>query len=172
VRIITFVTEYLLPLLACPCCGKINAAKAPPWAYPGSVSYGPGINTAAVLLTSYGNVPAERTANLIGMLLGALGAIDALDECPENNGTRESFLAEIRKLQTNIHLLITSRHISTIEREFEKVAQVGIQASGEDIRRYLEGWIESGGRLVCLIKVDLALQATIVNIIVENAKGM
>jgi transposase len=70
VRIITFVTEYLLPLLACPCCGKINAAKAPPWAYPGSVSYGPGINTAAVLLTSYGNVPAERTANLIGMLLG------------------------------------------------------------------------------------------------------
>ncbi len=43
---------------------------APPWAYPGSVSYGPGINTAAVLLSSYGNVPAERAANLIGMLLG------------------------------------------------------------------------------------------------------
>jgi transposase len=70
VRIIKFVTEYLLPLLACPCCGKVNAAEAPPWAYPGSVSYGPGINTAAVLLSSYGNVPAERTANLIGMLLG------------------------------------------------------------------------------------------------------
>ena len=52
-----FVTEYLLPLLACPCCGKVNAAQAPPWAHPGSVSYGPGINTAAVLLSSYGNVP-------------------------------------------------------------------------------------------------------------------
>jgi transposase len=70
VRIASFVTEYLLPLLTCPCCGKVNAADAPPWAYPGSVSYGPGINTAAVLLSSYGNVPAERTANLIGMLLG------------------------------------------------------------------------------------------------------
>jgi transposase len=70
VRIIKFVTEYLLPLLACPCCGKINAADAPPWAYPGCVSCGPRINTAAVLLASYGNVPAERTANLIGMLLG------------------------------------------------------------------------------------------------------
>jgi Transposase IS66 family len=69
-RIAGFVTEYLLPLLTCPCCGKVNAADAPPWAYPGSVSYGPGINTAAVLLSSYGNVPAERTANLIGMLLG------------------------------------------------------------------------------------------------------
>jgi transposase len=70
VRIARFVTEYLLPLLACPCCGKVNAGQAPPWAHPGTVSYGPGINTAAVLLSSYGNVPCERTANLIGMLLG------------------------------------------------------------------------------------------------------
>ena len=70
VQIARFVTEYLLPLLTCPCCGKVNAAQAPPWAHPGSVSYGPGINTAAVLLSSYGNVPSERTANLIGMLLG------------------------------------------------------------------------------------------------------
>jgi transposase len=70
VQITRFVTEYLLPLLTCPCCGKVNAAQAPPWARPGTVSYGPGINTAAVLLSSYGNVPSERTANLIGMLLG------------------------------------------------------------------------------------------------------
>ena len=70
VQIARFVTEYLLPLLTCPCCGKVNAAQGPPWAHPGSVSYGPGINTAAVLLSSYGNVPSERTANLIGMLLG------------------------------------------------------------------------------------------------------
>jgi hypothetical protein len=70
VKITTFVTEYLLPLLTCPCCGKVSAAQAPAWAHPGSVSYGPGVNTAAVLLSSYGTVPAERTANLIGMLLG------------------------------------------------------------------------------------------------------
>ena len=70
VKIAAFVTEYLLPLLACPCCGTVTAAQAPPWAYPGSVSYGPGINTAVVLLSSYGNVPAERTANLISMLPG------------------------------------------------------------------------------------------------------
>ena len=45
--------------------------RARTWAVvPGSVSYGPGINTAAVLLSSYGNVPSERAANLIGMLLG------------------------------------------------------------------------------------------------------
>jgi transposase len=70
VKIAAVVTEYLLPPLACLCCGKVNAAQPAPWAYPGSVSYGPGINTAAVLLSSSGNVPAERAANLIGMLLG------------------------------------------------------------------------------------------------------
>jgi len=34
------------------------------------VSYGPVLNAAAVLLTASGNVPAERTAQVMGMLLG------------------------------------------------------------------------------------------------------
>jgi hypothetical protein len=83
VKIAPLVTEYLLPLLTCPCCGKVNAAQALPWAHPGSISYGPGINTAAVLLSSYGNVPAERAANLIGMLLGvpvSPGFVDGASE--------------------------------------------------------------------------------------------
>jgi transposase len=82
-HITRYVTEYLLPLLTCPCCGKVSAAQPPPWAHPGSISYGPGINTAAVLLSSYGNVPAERTANLIGMLLGvpvSPGFVDSASE--------------------------------------------------------------------------------------------
>jgi hypothetical protein len=83
VKIATFVTEYLVPLLACSCCGKVNMAELPAWAHPGSVSYGPGINTAAVLLSSYGNVPAERAANLIRMLLGvpvSPGFVDGASE--------------------------------------------------------------------------------------------
>jgi Transposase IS66 family len=69
VSISRLVTEWLLPALICPCCGQVITAGAPPGARPGSISYGPGINTAAVLLAGYGNVPAERTAHLIGMLL-------------------------------------------------------------------------------------------------------
>ena len=64
------VSEWLLPALACPCCGKVTVAAAPAGAHPGSVCYGPGLNTAAVLLAAYGNVPAERAANLIRMLFG------------------------------------------------------------------------------------------------------
>ena len=70
VRISRLVTEWLLPALTCPCCRQVTVAAAPAGAHPGSVSYGPGVNTAAVLLAAYGNVPAERAANLIRMLLG------------------------------------------------------------------------------------------------------
>ena len=70
VSISRLVTEWLLPALICRCCGQVSTADAPPGARPGSICYGPGINTAAVLLAGYGNVPAERTAHLIGMLLG------------------------------------------------------------------------------------------------------
>ncbi len=70
VTISRLVTEWLLPALTCPCCGQVTVAAAPAGAHPGSVSYGPGVNTAAVLLAAYGNVPAERAANLIRMLLG------------------------------------------------------------------------------------------------------
>ena len=98
--------------------------------------------------------------------------IDALDECPESNGTRMSFLMEIRKLQPNIHLLVTSRYIPSIEREFEKAERVEIRASNEDIRRYLGGRIERGHRLVRHVRADPALHKTIINTIVEKAKGM
>jgi transposase len=70
VKITRWVTEYLLPSLLCPCCGKLTTADAPPDAHRGSISYGAGINAAAVLLSGYGNVPSERAARLIAMLLG------------------------------------------------------------------------------------------------------
>jgi hypothetical protein len=70
VQITRFVTEHLLPAVTCPCCGQVTAADAPAGAHAGTICYGPGVNTAAVLLSGYGNVPAERAAQLIRMLLG------------------------------------------------------------------------------------------------------
>jgi transposase len=64
------VTEWALPGLACRCCGTVTFAGPPAGAHAGAVSYGPALNAAAVLLTSYGNVPPERAARVIGMLLG------------------------------------------------------------------------------------------------------
>ena len=69
-EIVRKVTEWALPGLVCPCCGTITFAAPPPGVHAGSVSCGPVLNAAAVLLTAYGNVPPERAAQLMGMLLG------------------------------------------------------------------------------------------------------
>jgi hypothetical protein len=64
------VTEWLLPGLSCRCCGTVTFAGPPAGAHQGSVTYGPVLNAAAVLLSCCGNVPPERSAQVIGMLLG------------------------------------------------------------------------------------------------------
>ena len=69
-KIIRTVTEWTLPGFPCPCCGTVTFAEPPAGAHTGSVSYGPVLNAAAVLLSCYGNVPPERTAQVMGMLLG------------------------------------------------------------------------------------------------------
>ena len=71
VEVVRTVTEWALPGLVCTCCGTVTFAEAPPGAHAGSVSYGPVLDAAAVLLACYGNVPPERTAAVMGMLLGA-----------------------------------------------------------------------------------------------------
>jgi transposase len=70
VEVIRKVTEVLLPGLECGGCGAVTFAGPPPGMHAGAVCYGPVLNAAAVLLSCYGNVPAERSAQLIGMLLG------------------------------------------------------------------------------------------------------
>jgi len=70
VEIIRTVTEWALPGLWCRCCGTITFAEPPPGVHAGAVCYGPVLNAAAVLLSCYGNVPPERAAQVMGMLLG------------------------------------------------------------------------------------------------------
>jgi transposase len=60
--------HYRLPRRRCGC-GTVTSA-APPFGQAGTVCYGPNLNAAAIVLGSEGNVPVERTAMLIGMLLG------------------------------------------------------------------------------------------------------
>jgi hypothetical protein len=55
---------------------------------PGQRLLRPRINTAAVLLTSYGNVLAEGAANLIGMLLGVPVSAGFADRASERLASR------------------------------------------------------------------------------------
>ena len=70
--------------------------------------------------------------------------IDALDECPERNNTRWEFLGEVLKLpEDRVRLFCTSRHITSIENEFETATRLEIKATDEDVKRYVVGRIDS-----------------------------
>ncbi|CAI7975023.1 hypothetical protein FRAHR75_1620008 [Frankia sp. Hr75.2] len=64
--------EWALPRRRCGCCRKVTTAGVPGvrHAAAGSVSYGPRLHAAAVLLASEGNVPVERAAMVIAGLMG------------------------------------------------------------------------------------------------------
>jgi transposase len=69
VKVVPWRTEFALPQRKCGCCGKVTTA-VPVGGLVNGISFGPVLNAAAVALTSYGNVPTERAATLVAMLLG------------------------------------------------------------------------------------------------------
>ncbi|KAF1970704.1 hypothetical protein BU23DRAFT_537789 [Bimuria novae-zelandiae CBS 107.79] len=97
--------------------------------------------------------------------------IDALDECRDSDGTRSQLLARLKDLQVgqDICIMATARFIPEIEAEFQTAMKLEIQASDEDVRRYIAGQTH---RLPRCIQRDPALQATIQDKLVEAVDGM
>lgn len=78
--------------------------------------------------------------------------IDALDECSNDDRTRQSLLERLRPLQksTSVNLMVTSRPLPDITEEFERAMILEIRASEPDIRTYLK---EQTSRLPrCVLK--------------------
>ncbi|KAF2008360.1 hypothetical protein BU24DRAFT_360556 [Aaosphaeria arxii CBS 175.79] len=97
--------------------------------------------------------------------------IDALDECRGSDGTRRTFLAKLRALQAgrDIRLMATSRFIPEIEDGFRDAMKLEIQASEEDVKRYVAGQIY---RLHKCIQRSDELQDMVQTKIVEAVDGM
>jgi hypothetical protein len=93
--------------------------------------------------------------------------VDALDECPDDGGTRANLLQALRSLSGNINLMVTSRDIPSIAQEFQGTMHLPIYATESDVRRYVEGRIARARR-----RHLTALRADVVNKVVENSKGM
>ncbi|OCK74174.1 hypothetical protein K432DRAFT_438081, partial [Lepidopterella palustris CBS 459.81] len=97
--------------------------------------------------------------------------VDALDECRDSDGTRGQFLARLRELQAgqDIRLIATSRFIPEVEAEFRTAVRLEVQASNEDVRRFVAGQIY---RLPKCIQRDPALQKMVEEKIPEAVDGM
>jgi hypothetical protein len=117
----------------------------------------------------------EETVSALRSVLGNYSKvyiiIDALDECPERDGTRSQLLKLCHSLQgqTDLRMMATSRHISDIVAEFKDMPQVEVRASNADVKRYVEGKID---RLAKCVQRDRDLQELVKDRIVEAVDGM
>jgi hypothetical protein len=93
--------------------------------------------------------------------------VDALDECSEDNGTRANLLQSLRSLHGTVNLMVTSRDLLSIARQFTETKRLDIVADDQDVRRYILSRIASMPRQHLIV-----LQDTIVNTIVANVGGM
>ena len=98
--------------------------------------------------------------------------IDALDECPEVDRTRDIFLTELLRLPSNAYLLVTSRPNSFIESILTEAERLEISAHKDDVRRHVEARIAKEPLLVKHIAAEPSLQDKIIRNITERAQRM
>jgi Cdc6-like AAA superfamily ATPase len=95
--------------------------------------------------------------------------VDALDE--SHSETRRQLLANFLDLQKerDIRLMATSRFIPDVKYAFRQALKLEVQASKEDVRRFVAGQMN---RLPACIQRDVALQELVLDNIVEAVDGM
>lgn len=97
--------------------------------------------------------------------------VDALDECPDKDGSRHQFLTKLRDLQgrTDLRLIATSRFILGIETEFKGMPTLEVRANDEDVKRFVAGQTY---QLPKCIQRDVKLKGLVQDKIVEAVDGM
>jgi hypothetical protein len=103
---------------------------------------------------------------------GAFLVVDALDECEVNNETRSVLLNNLLKLPTTTSLMVTSRHVPSIELQLDQSCRLEIRASDIDMRIYLERQIQRKERLKRHTQKDSSLIQAILEKVVKAAQGM
>ena len=96
--------------------------------------------------------------------------VDALDESSEVDGTRANLLNTLRSL--GVSLLVTSRDLDSITRDFHGTKRLDIKASEQDLRTYIESQIALKPRLATHVKNDPTLREKIGTKIIEKVEGM
>jgi hypothetical protein len=101
--------------------------------------------------------------------------VDALDECPAEDGTRGRLLAKIRELQkeegTDLHLMVTSRPIPEIVEKFKGALTLDVRASDDDVKKFVAGQMELE-RLPNVVRRDEKLKVLVQDVIAEAVDGM
>ncbi|WP_432978313.1 IS66 family transposase [Dactylosporangium sp. CA-233914] len=131
VKILPWRAEYLLPRRRCACTAT-TTARPPDGGVVNGISFGPVLNTAAVALTAFGNVPTERASNLITILYGqnvSVGFVDRANARLAAKLTRAGF-------DTAMLAALMAEPVLTAD---ESPVQVVTPAVDEDTRQPIPG---------------------------------
>ena len=118
----------------------------------------------------------NETAGLLGSQVEKFDSvyivIDALDECPEQDQTRKSFVAEVCGLLPKVRLMVISRDIPSIENMFKQATRLEIRAYDEDVKNFIESQMEQRDELVDLLEGQDDVRSRIVSTVMEKTNGM
>lgn len=96
--------------------------------------------------------------------------MDALDECSAEN--RTTLLRQISVLPPTVSLMVTSRFLNSVPRQFQGAMELEIEADVEDIKRYVKERMKSVERLSNWVIKNPSLEEDIVATVTKNAKKM
>ena len=97
--------------------------------------------------------------------------LDALDECPEVDKTREKVLARVRGLLPKARLMVTSRPLSSIEGRFKNDIRLEIRAQEQDLQKFIESQMDQDN-LSALLEGHDDVRSSIVTTIMGKVNGM
>lgn len=98
--------------------------------------------------------------------------IDALDECLEDDGRRKSLISGLSNLMPFVRLLVFSRDLPDIRRQFKNAMCVEIRAHDGDIMKYIDNRVANAERLSTYTAKDDGLGKLIRITIARKACGM
>lgn len=96
--------------------------------------------------------------------------VDALDEC--SPGVRDIVVQELKAIQYTTSLIVTTRPIDSIIREFSQDVSIEIRASHGDLDKYITSTIASSSKLSSLLRGQAMLANEISNKVIAKANGM
>ena len=98
--------------------------------------------------------------------------VDALDEFPAGDQYQVTLLKVLQALQPVVNLMVTSRFVDNIEREFKGMPKLEISASPKDVQTYVVNRISHSDRLSRHVSKDTTLREEIIKTVVGNAQKM
>ena len=108
--------------------------------------------------------------SVVGLYKRVFVVIDALDECSDE--IRWELMESLRELKPQIHLLVTSRFLDSIEEELHDFQRFEIKANKADLELFIDHHIRKNRNLQRIVQKSPIMSEDIKIAVVKTAEDM